>query len=280
MTQIIDGQLQAKTLLTLLSKVIQDEKLSPKLGIILVGNDPASETYVRLKKKRGESIGVAVDIAQFETDASEEEVLAQINTWNQDTSVSGIIVQLPLPKHLDSSKVINAVAVEKDVDGFTFESAGRVSSNQPILQPATPLGVVHLIKSALGENLSGKHAVVVGQSLIVGRPMSLMLVNEECTVVMTHKHTANLAELCRAADILVVAAGVPHLITPDYVKPGACVIDVGFNQLLGKTIGDVDYDAVAPVAGSITPVPGGVGPMTIAMLLSNTVQACKESHGS
>lgn len=253
----------------------------PGLAVILVGEDPASQVYVRSKARAVEEVGMnGFEHRLFET-ISECELLDLIASLNADEKVHGILVQLPLPGHIDSAKVLEAIDPAKDVDGFHLMNVGRLATGQDALVPCTPLGCVMLLKAHLGD-LAGLTAVVVGRSNIVGKPMAQLLLRENATVTMAHAHTRDLGGLCRQADILIVAVGRPHLIGPDYVKDGATVIDVGINRIEkadGKTAltGDVEFDAVRPKAGAITPVPGGVGPMTIACLLVNTVFAYCDS---
>jgi methylenetetrahydrofolate dehydrogenase (NADP+)/methenyltetrahydrofolate cyclohydrolase len=224
---------------------------------------------------------------KLDTNTSEADLLTLVEQLNDDDSVHGILVQLPLPDHINEAKVINAINPDKDVDGFHVINSGRLATGQDAMVPCTPSGCIMLIKDVLGDDLSGKRAVVVGRSNIVGKPVAQLLLNENCTVTIAHSRTQDLAGECRSADILVAAVGVPQLVQGDWIKPGACVIDVGVNRIPapergeGKTrlVGDVDYEAAAQVAGAITPVPGGVGPMTIAVLLASTVKACCRIHG-
>lgn len=253
---------------------------------MLVGEDPASQVYVRNKNKQTEEAGMASFEHRLPAETSEAELLALIARLNAAPAVHGILVQLPLPDHIDQAKVINAIDVAKDVDGFHISNVGLLATGQEALVPCTPLGCLMLLRDRHGA-LSGMDAVVVGRSNIVGKPMAHLLLRDSCTVTIAHSRTRDLPEVCRRADILVAAVGRPEMIPGDWVKPGATVIDVGINRIPapergeGKTrlVGDVDFDSAAQVAGAITPVPGGVGPMTIACLLANTVTACCRANG-
>lgn len=243
----------------------------PCLDVIIVGENPASMSYVRSKIKATEYCGFDGELIQLPETTSQEELLRVIQERNNNDAVDGLLVQLPLPKHIDSQRVIETISPEKDVDGFHPTNVARLWLNQPTIVPCTPLGIMALLEQ-VGTPLEGRRAVVVGRSNIVGKPIAKLLLDKNCTVTIAHSRTADLAAVCREADILVVAVGRPHFITADMVKPGATVIDVGINRLPdGTLVGDVDYQSVAPIAGAITPVPGGVGPMTIAMLMRNTV---------
>ncbi|MBR6017681.1 MAG: bifunctional methylenetetrahydrofolate dehydrogenase/methenyltetrahydrofolate cyclohydrolase FolD [Paludibacteraceae bacterium] len=243
----------------------------PCLDVIIVGENPASMSYVRSKIKATEYCGFDGELIQLPETTSQEELLRVIQERNNNDAVDGLLVQLPLPKHIDSQRVIETISPEKDVDGFHPTNVARLWLNQPTIVPCTPLGIMALLEQ-VGTPLEGRRAVVVGRSNIVGKPIAKLLLDKNCTVTIAHSRTADLAAVCREADILVVAVGRPHFITADMVKPGATVIDVGINRLPDGTLaGDVDYQSVAPIAGAITPVPGGVGPMTIAMLMRNTV---------
>ena len=251
--------------------------ITPGLAVVLVGEDPASQVYVRNKHASTLEVGMNSFEHRLPVDTSEADLLALIGTLNADPAVHGILVQLPLPGHLDSDLVINAISPAKDVDGFHISNVGLLGTGQKSMVPCTPLGCLMMLRDHLG-SLSGLNAVVVGRSNIVGKPMAQLLLGDSCTVTIAHSRTKDLAEVCRRADILVAAVGRPEMLTGDYVKPGATVIDVGINRIErdGKTrlVGDVHYASAAEVAGAITPVPGGVGPMTIACLLANTVTAC------
>lgn len=253
--------------------------VKPGLAVVLVGEDPASQVYVRNKEKSSTELGFHSEVHRLDASTSQEELLKLVEELNSRDEIDGILVQLPLPKHIDEKAVINAIAVEKDVDGFHPINVGNLVIGDDSLLPCTPAGVIELIKRT-GTGMSGKHAVVIGRSNIVGKPVSLLLQRENATVTMCHSRTANIAELSRQADILVVAIGRANFIDGSFVKPGAVVIDVGMNRLdNGKLAGDVDYESAKEVAGYITPVPGGVGPMTITMLMKNTLIAAKRRHG-
>jgi methylenetetrahydrofolate dehydrogenase (NADP+)/methenyltetrahydrofolate cyclohydrolase len=247
---------------------------TPGLVTILVGEDPASQVYVRSKGERTREVGMASFHEQLPATAGQDEVESAVARWNADDRVDGILVQLPLPGDLDSKPVLELIDPSKDVDGFHPVSVGRLVANQPGLRPCTPLGVMELLHT-YEIPVTGAEAVVVGRSDIVGKPVALLLLHESATVTITHSRTRDLAEVTRRADILVAAIGRPQMITGDMIKPGAAVIDVGINRTEAGLVGDVDYASASEVAGAITPVPGGVGPMTIAMLLSNTLEAAR-----
>jgi methylenetetrahydrofolate dehydrogenase (NADP+) / methenyltetrahydrofolate cyclohydrolase len=247
---------------------------TPGLVTILVGEDPASQVYVRSKGERTREVGMASFHDQLPATASQDEVESTVARWNADDRVDGILVQLPLPGALDSKPVLELIDPSKDVDGFHPVSVGRLVANQPGLRPCTPAGVMELLHT-YEIPVTGAEAVVVGRSDIVGKPVALLLLHESATVTITHSRTRDLAEVTRRADILVAAIGRPQMITGDMIKPGATVIDVGVNRTEAGLVGDVDYASASEVAGAITPVPGGVGPMTIAMLLSNTLEAAR-----
>ena len=252
----------------------------PGLAVILVGEDPASQVYVRNKVKACEEAGVRSILERFPAELSEADLLARIAALNGDDAVHGILVQMPLPKHIAADRVIEAIASSKDVDGYSVESAGRLVANLPGFRPCTPSGCMKLIEST-GLELRGKHAVVIGRSNTVGKPMALMLLQADATVTVCHSRTPDLADHTRRADVVVAAVGRAGTLTGEMVKPGAVVIDVGMNRNdAGKLCGDVDFASVALVASAITPVPGGVGPMTIAMLLSNTVDGAERSQSA
>ena len=253
---------------------LKERGLTPGLAVILVGNDPASEIYVRNKGNGCTEVGMYSRTINMPAETTQEELEAAIEELNADSAIHGILVQLPLPKHLDEQAALAKILPEKDVDGFHLINAGHMLTGTEGVVACTPRGALHMIKST-GVNLSGKEAVVIGRSNIVGKPMAMLLLKENCTVTMCHSRTQNLAEHTRRADILVAAVGKAGFVTADMVKPGAIVIDVGINRVDGKVKGDVDYDAVKEVAGWITPVPGGVGKMTITMLLMNTMEAAE-----
>jgi len=283
---IIDGKQAAAELRVALTNEVKTLKEStgiiPSLTVVLVGDDPASQVYVRNKVKQTVEVGMISNEIRLPDDTSQTALLAQLELLNNDKSVHGILVQLPLPKHIDESVVIAAINPEKDVDGFHAMNSGRLLNGEAgALVPCTPQGCIILAKKHLGDDLSGQHAVVIGRSNIVGKPVALLLLQENCTVTIAHSRTKNLREICQQADILVAAVGRPEFVKADWVKQGATVIDVGINRIVDKAtgkaslVGDVDYGAVSDVCGAITPVPGGVGPMTIACLLKNTLEAAK-----
>jgi len=251
--------------------------ITPGLAVIIVGEDPASKVYVGNKIKACAELGIYSEHIELPGDTSEAELLEQIAKLNADPKIHGFLVQLPVPKHIDSNKVLLAISPNKDVDGFHPMNVGELVTGTPQFQPCTPFGVMKLLEKS-GVAIEGKHAVIVGRSNIVGKPMALMLLQKNATVTICTSKTVNLAKFTRDADILVVATGKPQMITGDMIKPGAAVIDVGINRLPnGKLVGDVDFDSAKEVAGWITPVPGGVGPMTITMLLASTVLAAERS---
>lgn len=251
----------------------------PGLAVVLVGEDPASQVYVRNKEKACQDLGYYSEVHRLPASTSQEDLLALVDKLNRQENIHGILVQLPLPGHIDEKSVIDAIAVEKDVDGFHPVNVGNLVIGDDSLLPCTPAGVIELIKRT-GIEMAGKHAVVIGRSNIVGKPVSLLLQREHATVTMCHSKTANMKEITKQADILVVAIGRANFVDASYVKPGAVVIDVGMNRLdTGKLAGDVDFESVKEVSGPITPVPGGVGPMTITMLMQNTLLAAKRLNG-
>jgi methylenetetrahydrofolate dehydrogenase (NADP+) / methenyltetrahydrofolate cyclohydrolase len=256
--------------------------ITPGLAVVLVGDDPASQVYVRSKGKMTVEVGMSSFEHRLPVDTSEATLLALVQKLNADPSIHGILVQLPLPAHLNADLVINAIAPAKDVDGFHISNVGRLATGQKAMVPCTPLGCLMVLRDHLGD-LSGLNAVVVGRSNIVGKPMAQLLLGASCTVTIAHSRSRDLAGICRAADILVAAVGRPLMIPGAWVKPGATVIDVGINRVADgdrmRLVGDVDFDSALSIAGAITPVPGGVGPMTIACLLANTVTACARAHG-
>jgi methylenetetrahydrofolate dehydrogenase (NADP+)/methenyltetrahydrofolate cyclohydrolase len=262
---------------------LKDENgITPGLAVVLVGEDPASQVYVRNKGVQTHEAGMNSFEHKLSADTSEADLLALIATLNADPAVHGILVQLPLPKHLDSDLVINSIDPAKDVDGFHISNVGLLGTGQKSMVPCTPLGCLMMLRDHHG-SLAGMNAVVVGRSNIVGKPMAQLLLGDSCTVTIAHSRTKDLAEVCRRADILVAAVGRPEMVPGDWVKPGATVIDVGINRIEKdgkiKLVGDVHYESAAAVAGAITPVPGGVGPMTIACLLANTLTACCRANG-
>ena len=278
--QLLDGKVMSDELRARIAErveALKDKGVQPGLAVILVGEDPASQIYVRNKGIGCEQVGIhSVTIRMPET-TSQEELENQIRALNADDAIHGILVQLPLPRHLDEAAALAVIVPEKDVDGFHIQNAGKLMSGLSGVVACTPKGAMEMIRRT-GVNLSGKEAVVVGRSNIVGKPMAMLLLQANCTVTMCHSRTADLAAHTRNADVLVAAVGKAKFITADMVKPGSIVIDVGINRLAdGKVVGDVDFDAVKEVAGFITPVPGGVGRMTITMLLENTVEAAEKT---
>ena len=282
MATILNGKQVAAEIraeLKVRAEALRKDGVVPCLAVLLAGDDPASKIYVRNKKRACEEIGIESRELLFPESVTEEELIAQIRALNEDAAVDAMLVQLPLPKHIDEARVLAEIAPEKDADGFHVVNAGRLFTGQTSVLPCTPAGCMELLRRANVE-FSGKHAVVVGRSNIVGKPMAMLLLNEHCTVTICHSRTRDLARFTRDADILVAAVGRPGMITGDMIKPGAAVIDVGINRLEnGKLMGDVDFASAEPVAGAITPVPGGVGPMTIAMLMQNAILAAEKRHG-
>lgn len=276
--KIIDGKELAKQFRAELKKEIEqltEQGVTPGLAVILVGEDPASQTYVNSKIKACQEVGIYSRAIRLKENTEEEELLAHIRELNQDERIHGILVQLPLPDHISEMKVLEAIRPEKDVDGFHPINVGNLVIGKPGFLPCTPYGILRMIKST-GVDIAGKHAVIVGRSNIVGKPMAMLLLQEHATITITHSKTKDLASITKQADILVVAVGRAGMIGKDHVKEGAIVIDVGINRNeAGKLVGDVRFDEVKEVAGYITPVPGGVGPLTITMLLFNTLEAAK-----
>ena len=287
MAQIIDGKAIAATIRSEVAEAVAQRlaggSRTPGLNLLLVGEDPASEVYVRYKSKDCEKVGIRSTIVRLPADASQQQVIDQVKAWNDDDSVDGILVQLPLPKHIDEHEVINTIDPAKDVDGFHPENAGKLLIGLDGFIPCTPYGVIEMLKRSNIEP-SGMHAVVMGRSNIVGKPLAMLLAQKRpqgnATVTICHTGTKDMIEYTRSADLLIAAVGRKHVVTADHVKEGAVVIDVGINRITkpdgtnGLT-GDVDFNAVEPIASAITPVPGGVGPMTRAMLLSNTIKAAE-----
>ncbi len=275
---IIDGKAIAAALREDIAKDVAGMDTQPGLAVILIGDDPASQVYVRNKIKACEKAGIKSFESRLPEKATQAEVEAEIEAFNDNPNVHGLLLQLPVPDHLDSDKLIQHIAPAKDVDGLSFINQGKlISGDKSGLVPCTPQGSLMLIKSVI-DDLSGLNAVVIGRSLLFGKPMAQLLLAENCTVTSAHSRTKDLAAVCRNADILVAAVGRAKMVQADWIKPGAVVIDVGINRGEdGKLCGDVDYDAALSVASAITPVPGGVGPMTIACLLKNTVEAAKAS---
>ena len=278
--QLIDGNALAKTIRAEVAgrtAALKAKGVNPALSIILVGEDPASQVYTRHKVNDSAQTGLEATLETYPADMSEADLLARIRTLNDDPKVHGILVQLPLPRHMDSQKVIETISPAKDVDGFHVASAGALMTGAPGFWPCTPHGCMKMLE-AIGYDLRGKHAVVIGRSNIVGKPMAMMLLAKSATVTICHSATQDLGAITRQADVIVAAVGKLNLLTADMVKPGAVVIDVGMNRKEdGKLAGDVDFDGVKEVASWITPVPGGVGPMTRAMLLANTLEAAERA---
>jgi len=281
---IIDGKAFSEKLRAEITRKVdllkKNHSLTPGLAVVLVGEDPASEVYVRSKGKQTMEVGMNSYAHKLSAETSQEDLLELIDRLNSDLNVHGILVQLPLPGHIDEALVINSVAADKDVDGFNLSNVGNLATGAEGIVPCTPLGSMMMLKDHLGD-LSGMKAIVVGRSNIVGKPMAALLLKENCTVTIAHSRTRDLPAECRQADILIAAVGRPEMVKGDWIKPGATVIDVGINRIETedggkKLVGDVEFDSASKIAGAITPVPGGVGPMTIACLLHNTLQqACR-----
>lgn len=277
--KIIDGKATSVRVLAEVREqvlALREVGVQPGLAVVLVGSDAASQVYVRNKVLRADEVGIRSFEQRLPADTSQDELLTLITRLNADPAVNGILVQLPLPGHIDEHRVLQAISPLKDVDGFHSANVGGLAQGRDVLTPCTPSGCMRLLRDTCGE-LRGKHAVVVGRSNIVGKPMAALLLQADCTVTVVHSRTRDLQALCRQADILVAAVGKPRLIDADWLKPGAIVIDVGINRIevdgRSKLVGDVDFDAALPQAAAITPVPGGVGPMTIAYLMKNTLLA-------
>ena len=289
--KLIDGKsfaVQIRSEIATQVKALLDSKgIKPGLAVILVGEDPASQVYVISKGKQTIEVGMNSYEYKLDRHVSEGELLGLIEKLNSDENVNGILCQLPLPDHLNSDLVINSINPEKDVDGFNISNVGLLATGQKSMVPCTPLGCLMMLRSELGD-LSGKNAVIIGRSNIVGKPMAHLLIKDSCTVTIAHSRTKNIEELCRGADILVAAVGRPEMVKANWIKEGAAVIDVGINRVEVdpeisskgyKIVGDVDFESAKSKAGFITPVPGGVGPMTIACLLANTLTACCRTNG-
>jgi methylenetetrahydrofolate dehydrogenase (NADP+)/methenyltetrahydrofolate cyclohydrolase len=292
--RIIDGKLFAANLRERIAVEVADLKAAhgatPGLAVVLVGEDPASQTYVRNKGVQTLEAGMHSETHRLPADTAEADLFALVDRLNADPAIHGILVQFPVPDHLSQDRIVARISPDKDVDGLTVTNAGRLASGLPALTSCTPVGCMMLIRDALGQDLRGKRAVVIGRSNLMGRPMAQLLVDADCTVTIAHSRTVDLPAVCREADILVAAAGRAEMVRGDWIKPGAVVIDVGITRLPsldpvraaeGKTrlVGDVAFKEAVEVAGAITPVPGGVGPMTIACLLQNTLTAAKRIHG-
>lgn len=279
--EIIDGKAFAAGLRSKIAAEVGKlaaRGITPGLAVVLVGEDPASQVYVRSKGRMTREVGMASFEHRLPADTAEAELLALVDRLNADPAVNGILVQLPLPRHMDEAAVINAIAPDKDVDGFHVINAGRLATGQKAMVPCTPLGCLMLLRDRLG-SLAGKRAVVIGRSNIVGKPMAQLLLRDSATVTIAHSRTEDLPALCLEAEILIAAVGRANFVQGDWIRPGATVIDVGINRTEVGLVGDVDFAAASRVAGAITPVPGGVGPMTIACLLANTLTATARIHG-
>ena len=285
---LIDGKAFAERLVGSVGDAVEElsntHSFKPGLAVVLVGENPASEVYVKNKVRQTNNSGMVSIEHRLPEETSEEDLLSLVKDLNEDEKIDGILVQLPLPDHINENSIINSISPSKDVDGFSIPNVGLLSTSGKGLIPCTPLGCLLLLKDQLGD-LTGKNAVIIGRSNIVGKPMAQLLIKESCTVTIAHSKTKNLENVCRNADILVAAVGRPHFVKDDWVKDGAVVIDVGINRLppegdkKGRLVGDVDFENVSKIASAITPVPGGVGPMTIACLLRNTVTAaCKRRN--
>ncbi len=286
MSNIIDGKQFADDLCEKLKIEVallqKQHDLSPCIAVVLVGEDPASQVYVRNKVRRCEQLGIKSIEHRLSADTSEADLLALIDELNNDSAIHGILVQLPVPDQINDKAVLAAISPKKDVDGFHIENVGAMAVGENQMVPCTPLGSLMMLQDRLGD-LSGKHAVVIGRSNIVGKPMATLLLQQSCTVTIVHSRTVDIQSICRQADILVAAVGIPNFVKADWVKEGAVVIDVGINRIevdgKSRLVGDVDFDDVQSKVSAITPVPGGVGPMTIACLMSNTVAAAKMQNG-
>lgn len=283
--KIIDGKAIAQRVLEEVKAdviTLQQQGIEPCLAVVLVGDDPASRVYVRNKVEKARFVGIRSLEFRFDEQLSEEDLLNKIDELNADPDVHGILVQLPLPKQINETKVLERINPKKDVDGFHSENVGGLSQGRDVLTPCTPTGCIRLLKEALGDDLTGLHAVVIGRSNIVGKPMAALLLKESCTVTVVHSKTKNIQQICQQADIVVAAVGRPKMVTASYLQADAVVIDVGINRIVedgkARLVGDVDFDDALPMASAITPVPGGVGPMTIAYLMKNTLQAARLQH--
>lgn len=271
---IIDGKAEAQKLKEEIKQEVLEKELKLKLVVVIVGDDPASQIYVRNKKLACESVGIQSEIVALESSTTQNVLNETLDKLSSDPSVNGILLQLPLPKHLNEEQALSHINCLKDVDGLSVSNAGKLFLNQTMIAPCTPLGILHLIKS-VNPNVQGLNAVVVGRSALVGKPTAQLLLNENCTVTICHSKTKNLKKFTLLADILVVAIGKPKFITGDYIKKDAIVIDVGINRVDGKIVGDVEFESASKIASHITPVPKGVGPMTVAMLLKNLLNLYK-----
>jgi len=292
--KLIDGRVAADSLRSQVATEVADLKgrfgVTPGLAVVLVGDDPASQVYVRSKGEQSLAAGMHSVTHRLSADTPQDILIDLVRSLNADPAIHGILVQMPLPPGLDEKAVVEAIDPDKDVDGLHVVNAGRLSQGLPALSPCTPVGCMILLRQTLGEDLSGLRAVVVGRSILVGRPVAQLLLQADCTVTIAHSRTRDLAAVCREADILVAAVGRPRMIPGDWIRPGATVIDVGINRVpfddpakaaegRTKLVGDVDFRSARQVAGAITPIPNGVGPMTVACLLANTVTAARRIHG-
>jgi methylenetetrahydrofolate dehydrogenase (NADP+) / methenyltetrahydrofolate cyclohydrolase len=275
MSTILDGKKTSEKRLEILREEIGESGLDPRLATIIVGNDPASQMYVRMKHRACEQVGIGSVGIELPADANTRTVVDKVRQLNRDAEIDGILVQLPLPAQVDTERVIGAISPDKDVDGYHPENMGHLFLGRPRFTSCTPTGIMTLL-AEYKIPIAGARAVIAGRSIDVGRPMAALLLNADATVTICHSRTKDLAEELKRADILVSAVGKPHFITAEMVKPGAVVVDVGINQLEGKLVGDVDFEAVKEIASAITPVPGGVGPMTIATLMENTFRSARE----
>lgn len=283
--KIIDGKAIAQSVLDEVKSDVARytaQGVEPCLAVVLVGEDPASQVYVRNKVQKAAYVGIRSLEFRFDADLSEDELLTQIDRLNADGSIHGILVQLPLPKQINETRVLERIHPQKDVDGFHSENVGGLSQGRDVLTPCTPTGCIRLLKDSLGDDLSGLHAVVIGRSNIVGKPMAALLLRESCTVTVVHSKTRNIEQVCQQADIVVAAVGKANMVNASYLKADAVVIDVGINRIMThektRLVGDVDFEDTLPMVSAITPVPGGVGPMTIAYLMKNTLQAVRLQH--
>jgi len=279
MVQILDGKHQAELLKSNLTHKIANLKgrgIHPKLAVLLVGDDPASHLYVKKKQEKAAQLGIEATLYHLPADTTQQKLHEQLGALNQDNTVHGILLQLPLPKHLDTLEALKNIDPDKDVDGLTPTNVGLFSLNVPNFVPCTPQGCLHLIH-LWKKDLKGLNALVIGRSALVGSPVARLLLQENCTVTMAHSHTVNIADLCHQADIVIAAIGKKNFVQGSWIKPGACLIDVGINPLDDQRItGDIDFDMAAKVAGAISPVPGGVGPLTVIFLMTNTVKAAEQ----
>ena len=280
--KIIDGKLTAQHVLDEVKTEVMAMKqqgIEPCLAVVLVGDDPASHVYVRNKVEKAQYVGIRSLEFRFDVDLTETDLLQKIDELNADPTVHGILVQLPLPQQINETKVLEHINPKKDVDGFHSENVGGLSQGRDVLTPCTPTGCIRLLKDTLGQDLSGLHAVVIGRSNIVGKPMAALLLKESCSVTVVHSKTKGIQQICQQADIVVAAVGRPKMVTASYLKADAVVIDVGINRVVedgkARLVGDVDFEDALPMVSAITPVPGGVGPMTIAYLMKNTLQAAR-----